>query len=339
MRQISIEFVVLMLFFIIPITNLEIYKTLETKNHYFTRIREIRSNKIKHKNEKPLVVNIKEVTVYDTINKTVFTKDFEEYMVEVLIGEMPASFEFEALKAQCVAIRSYVLDKILNCPNIEEHFGASVCTNPGHCKAWRSIKNAKNLWGQEWIEKYLPKVKKAVKETEGQYMVHGNKIVKAFFFSMSSGKTEVPEEVWCEALPYLKSVKSPYEENLPNFRVTKNVTENEFLNKLKELKEDFNLDEKFVGKIERTSGGSIKKIEIGNSTFRGESVRKAFSLRSANFTIEKNNNNITFETIGFGHGVGMSQYGANEYAKRGMKYIDILKHYYTDVEIQKINQS
>ena len=249
---------------------------------------------------------------------------FEEYIVGVLSGEMLATFPSEALKAQAVAARSYALKHL----NKDKEYDVVDSIKD---QVYLDDETLKKNWGNEYINK-INKIKQAVLDTKGEFLTYNNEIINAFFFSTSNGKTENCEEVFSESLPYLKSVDSSWDKNVsPVFNDTKEMSLKEFYNKLGlEYSDNLNIEIKSY-----TTSGSIKSIKINNKIFRSTDVRFKLGLRSTYFTIEKVNDNVKITTKGNGHGVGMSQYGAFAMANLGYKYDEILKHYYTNVEIKK----
>ncbi len=278
------------------------------------------------------------ITVYRKNEGAVTETEFEEYLVGVLAGEMPPTYHTEALKAQAVAARSYILSKVsasLEGTVIEEHHGAMVCDDYKHCKAWRSIEEAKKGWDFRFADDYEEKLRNAVEKTRGEYMIYDNKVVKAYFYAISGGRTENAEDVWGSALPYLKSVSSDGDIGADGFESISNYPKDLFVQKLKSMNENVKIDDlkSSIGEIEHTDGGSVKSIEIGGQKFSGKDIREKFSLRSANFNIEISGDKVTFRVKGYGHGVGMSQNGANAMANKGKNYKSILRHYYSGVSI------
>lgn len=278
------------------------------------------------------------VSVYRCDLNTVESHDFEEYITGVLAGEMPPTYNIEALSAQAVAARSYILSKAeayFNGQLSEEHHGAMICTNPNHCKAWRDLTAAKASWDVRYANDYEDKIRSAVKRTEGEYMTYKGEVVKAYFYAMSSGRTENVEDVWGTALPYLRSVDSREDAMSDGFESLSTFDLSSLCSRLKAARQDFSMSDAsdFEEKPERTDGGSVVKIKIGNTEFKGSELREILGLRSANFTVTSDGDKLTFKVKGYGHGVGMSQNGANVLAERGMKYREILAHYYTDVNI------
>ena len=252
---------------------------------------------------------------------------FEEYIVGVLAGEMPVSFELEALKAQAVAARSYALTKINQNTN-NEYDVIDTINN----QVYLDNDKLKSSWGTSY-DKNINKIKEAVSETRGEYLVYDGKVVNAFFFSTSVGKTENCEDVFGSKVPYLVSVSSTWDEEVsPVFSVDNKYTLNDFYAGL-----DLSYKDTItVNVLETTSTGRIKKIKINDVEFTGSDIAKRLSLKSSFFKIRQEGNIVYINTKGYGHGVGMSQYGALGMAKKGYKYNEILKHYYKGVEIAKM---
>ena len=243
----------------------------------------------------------------------------------VVAGEIPVTFHDEALKAQAVAARTYVLKKMEN--NKGEFDVIDTTANQVY------IDNAtlKEKWGINYI-KNINKIRNAVQETQGEYMTYNGEIITAFFFSTSVGKTENSEDIFSSALPYLRSVASPWDENISPVFNEKNKFYLVDFYKYLNLSYNSKLSYKILS---TTSTGRIKTISINNTIFSGQTVAQALNLRSSFFTIEQDNNDVYITTKGYGHGVGMSQYGAYGMAIQGYKYNEILKYYYKDIEIVK----
>lgn len=255
------------------------------------------------------------------------TVPFEEYIVGVVAAEMPVSFELEALKAQAVAARTYALKKMER--NTEQEYDIiDTVAN----QVYYDNDELKTKWQDDYTEK-INKVKQAILATRGEYMVYDNEIIDAFFFSTSVGKTENSEEVFSAKLPYLRSVESSWDEEVsPVFNDQATFSLDEFYSLL-----GINYNDKVTVEITKTtSTGRIKELKINDKKMTGSDVYQKLGLRSTFFTISQNNKQITVNTKGYGHGVGMSQYGANGMAKNGYDYQKILKHYYQGIEIKKI---
>ncbi len=276
------------------------------------------------------------ISCLDTKTNTVFESDIEEYLVGVLAAEMPASYEMEALKAQAVAARSYILSN-MDTPN-PKHPSANVCTDSTHCKAWLSEADAKAKWKSFDKILYWNKLRSAVDSTRGEYMVYDDQVVEAFFFASSGGKTENSEDVWGSSRPYLKSVESSGDTSSSDCYSTLALGLSDFKSKLQpffsqSLGSDTPLQ---IGTITRTQGGSVAEIVLFGKPFKGTEIRSVFGLRSANFIIDTVDDKVIFKVAGYGHGVGMSQVGANYMAKSGQNYTEILSHYYTNIQIVKL---
>lgn len=264
--------------------------------------------------------------------------DLDEYLYGVVSAEMPASFEEEALKAQAVVARTYTIYKIIN--NEDKHGKANICDDSTCCQAWISEKDRKEKWKED--EKYTNwnKILNAVNSTKGKIITYRGKPINAFFHSNSGGATEAPVDVWGgTGYPYLQSVSTSGEDAYSQYSSEVELTKEEFTKKIKEEHSDFKIDfnEDDCIKIEEyTDGNRVKKIKIGNLELSGVEVRTILGLKSANFKITIEKEKIKFEVIGYGHGVGMSQTGADSLAKEGKTYEEIIHHYYTNVEIENI---
>lgn len=261
-------------------------------------------------------------------NKVVTNNVFEDYIVGVVGAEMPISFEEEALKAQAVAARTYAYKRVddINAPVDYKSIG----------QAYNSIDEMKEKWGTNF-EQYYNKVKNAVYDTKGVIMTYDNEPIEAVFHSTSAGVTEVCENIWGKNLPYIKSVDSKVDEQAPNFTYTTSIPNGQIIEK---LSQEYNLEkDKIISSFEigeRSDAGYVLNVIVCGKKINAREIRTLFSLRSTNFTIEKTSTSIDFTTKGYGHGAGMSQYGANFMAQDGSDYIEILNHYYSGITIQKI---
>lgn len=273
-------------------------------------------------------------------NRTV-DMSLESYLVGVVAGEMPARFEKEALKAQAIAARTYTLRKLkyYHKQVNKDHPQAHLCTRPEHCQAWLSEKEMKAKWGLTGYWNYGRKIYSAVQETAGIVLTYNNELIEPVYHSTSGDKTENAEEVWKYAIPYLKSVHSKWDRESPKYQAKTIISFSQIDARL-----GTNLQVIPAAKIngtsvikvlKKTSTGRIKEIRIGNKTLMATEFRRILGLNSTNFTWKINGDKIEFTTIGYGHGVGMSQYGANGMAKEGKKAGEILKHYYTGVNLKK----
>ncbi len=263
------------------------------------------------------------VSVFNHITNQSENMLLEDYLVGVVAAEMPAAFEEEALKAQAVAARTYTFYKASS-----EGHPQDVCTDSGHCQAYLSKEDMVKNWGDDY-DFYFNKIKNAVYSTKGEYISYNQEPAMAVFHSMGGGKTENSKDVWGSEIPYLISVESPGEDAASNYETILRVTFDEFKNTI--------LSEYPTAKINSfsdisqpilTQGGHVKSMIIGSVTVPGTTLRQLFNLRSTKFDLSFENNNITFHVTGYGHGVGMSQYGANAMSKAGKTYKEILAHYY-----------
>ncbi|QBD86410.1 stage II sporulation protein D [Clostridium tetani] len=280
------------------------------------------------------------VKVYISKEKKVIELDLEDYIKGVISAEMPAEFHEEALKAQAIAARTYAIPRIkeLNGVNCKNAKGANLCDTV-HCQAFLTKKARMEGWSEKKRNEYWNKIENAVNSTAGEVLVYKGEIIKgAYYFSTSSGFTENGEDIFASTEPYLKSVKSQGEETAPKYESVKKYSYDEFINIInknypKSISNSKNLKNEIKIKS-RTSGGSVKEITVGKTTMSGSKFRKILNLNSSNFTIKLEKNKININCKGYGHGVGMSQWGANALGKSGKDYKYILKHYYTGVEIQ-----
>lgn len=263
---------------------------------------------------------------------TVTEMSFSDYLQGVLRAEMPASFAQDALCAQAVAARTYTYYKMQNGGNHGDT--ADICTDHSCCQAFLGKDRAAENWGKN-AERYEAKIENAVSATDGQVMLYGGAPILAVFHSSSAGETWNSGEVWAQDLPYLQSVSSPEGEGVPNYYSTVELTEAEFREKFLAARPEADLSGPASGWIRDPvmDGVHVESVTIGGVSVSGPSVRSIFGLRSASFTAEAGDGKITFYVTGYGHGVGMSQYGANAMAESGSTWREILAHYYTGVTI------
>ena len=251
----------------------------------------------------------------------------EEYVIGVVAGEVPASFDLEALKAQAVASRTYALEH-----KQRSKTNYDVMDNTQN-QVYINYEDMKNKWKNNYDEN-LNKITNAVNSTKGEVLLYDNNLIDAMFFSTSNGYTENSENVFSSKKPYLVSVPSPWDkQESPVFKTTSLISKKEFL---------FNLglpdsNEINISDVKTTNTKRVISLNINGKKFKGSEIKSIFKLRSTSFSIEIQEDKVNFIVNGFGHGVGMSQYGANGMAKEGYDYKDILKHYYKNCEIKKIN--
>ena len=256
-----------------------------------------------------------------------------EWLPGVVAAEMPASFEDEALRAQAVAARTYIL-RLMGSGKVA-HPEAAVCDDPACCKAHLDRESLRGSWGESFDSNY-EKVFEAASSTDGQYLAWEGEAIEAVFHSSSAGMTEDAAEVW-SARPYLVSVSSPETAgDVPDYVTSVEVSPEDFAAKLTALRPEADLSGRpagWLGPLERDGSGRVESVEIGGESFTGQELREAFSLRSTAFTLDCTGEAFLFTVTGYGHGVGMSQYGANVMAEGGADYREILAHYYPGTEL------
>ena len=263
--------------------------------------------------------------------------NIDEYLYNVVSAEMPASYEMEALKAQAIVARTYTVYKCMN----KKHENADICDDSSCCQAWISKEERLAKWNESERDSNWQKVCEAVNSTKGEIITYENQPINAFFHSNSGGITEIPVNVWGgSGYPYLQSVETSGEEAYTQYLSEIEFTQEELLNKLREKYSDIEIDfskEEDIKILEYTEGTRVKTIKFGNHELSGAETRILLELRSTNFNISRNEEKIKFSVKGYGHGVGMSQTGADSMAKEGNTAENIIKHFYTGVEINEIN--
>ena len=279
------------------------------------------------------------IEIYNTETKKVENVDFEDYIKGVVAAEMPAEFELEALKAQAVAARTFSLYRMNKYPDGHpDHPETSLCTGI-HCQAWLSKESLRDRHPSNWMYEYWPKIEEAVESTKGEIITYEGKPIEPLFHSSSGGMTENSEDVFVAAFPYLRGVESPYEEGTPRFSAVKTMNVNDFIATLKSKYPSVSLSKGNLSskiKAERTESGRVKRIKVDTLMLTGRDIRTLFGLNSTNFNISLKGDKLEIATKGNGHGVGMSQWGAQGMAEHGSEYTEILKHYYQGVELDKI---
>ena len=261
------------------------------------------------------------VTLYRS-NGEILNIELEEYLIGVVAGEMPASFNIEALKVQAVIARTYTLKSLQR---------GKLLTDTVSTQVYIDNNQMKTKWGADY-NKYYNKIKEAVNSTEGLYITYNGDYIDAVYFSTSNGYTEDSKYVWGNSIPYLKSVESTWDINASSYLRTTTVSFQEASNIL-----GFNIDQNVsIYNILRNESNRITSITINDKTYTGIEIRNLFNLRSADFDINIKEDGLEFTTYGYGHGVGVSQYGANGMANNGYNYNDIINYYYKNVNIEKI---
>ena len=261
--------------------------------------------------------------------------DMGTYLLGVLRAEMPASFEEEALKAQAIAARTYTLYRIRG-GGSANHPDADACDDHTCCKAYLSAEQAAANWGSMAIY-YEEKLARAVSETDGEVILYDGAPILAVFFSSADGSTQGAGDVWLNDLPYLQKVSSPETEELvPNYYSVSTFTAAEFKSLFLAVKPDADLSgnpDGWIRDIVRNASDYVASVTVGGIKLRGNDLRTILSLRSPSFTVAYKDGSFTFHVTGYGHGVGMSQYGANILAKQGLSAEEIVQHYFSNTTV------
>ncbi|PJN88462.1 stage II sporulation protein D [Bacillus sp. mrc49] len=273
-----------------------------------------------------------DVSVYRTKTKVIEHIPLEEYVVGVVASEMPVTFEMEALKAQSLAARTFLVQQMISDSKINLPDGTDITDNIQYHQVFKNKKELANEWGKDY-QSNISKVQKAVDATKGQIITFDEKPIDASFFSTSNGYTENSEDYWGNETPYLKSVESPWDIKSPKFQYQTAIQVSKFEELLGiKLNNDVN-----IGKvISKSTGNRIKLIEINDKRYSGKTIRDKLKLQSSDFTIKREGSEVIIYTKGNGHGVGMSQYGANGLAQEGKSYKDIVHYYYQDITISSV---
>jgi stage II sporulation protein D len=267
------------------------------------------------------------------------TIPLEQYLVGVVAAEMPAAFEMESLKAQAVAARTYTLRK-MQLQN-DKHPEADICDDPNHCQAWLSDEAMQARWGMTGYTAYKRKIQRAVQETQGLVLTYDKQLIDPVYHSTSGPRTENSEDVWQIAVPYLRSVECTWDTDSPRYQEEKRFTWEE-LDRL--LGTSFaalpaatlNNSSNTIQAISSTATGRVKEAQVAGKIIPATELRKILGLNSTNLKLAGNNRGLTFTTTGFGHGVGMCQYGANGQAREGRNFAEILTYYYTGVKLMQL---
>ncbi len=277
------------------------------------------------------------VTLRVLVGDTVREMDMGTYLMGVVRAEMPASFSPEALKAQAVAARTYTYYKMEH-GGSENHPQADACDNITCCKAYMDAFAAAAGWGENSLA-YEEKIRAAVGETDGECVLYEGEPVLAVFHSSSAGMTQAAADVWSGSLPYLQSVPSPEsEDTVPNYRSSAAFSAAQLQTLLLESLPEAELSGRasdWFTNVQRNASGAVTNITVGGQSISGNRLRTILGLRSACFTMAFDGDTVSFSVTGYGHGVGMSQYGANALAADGMDYREILAWYYTGTTVDR----
>lgn len=265
-----------------------------------------------------------QVMLSDNSDKSdAFAMDLEDYIIGVVAGEMPASFSLEALKAQAVASRTFALYKMES----NKDYVLSTTIND---QVYLTQDDMKNKWGNDY-EYYYNRVKEAVLDTEGEVLTYNGKLASTYYFAISNGYTDDALTVFQEDRDYLVSVESPWDKDYQSYTSLYTMNKSDFCSKLEITCGDIQ-----VSQVNRADNHYVREVTINGKTFTGIQVFQKLNLKSTDFTITSKGDTVEIQTLGFGHEVGMSQYGAQGMANDGYLYQDILKHYYQNTEITKL---
>ena len=312
----------------------KINKENEIKKQIDTTFKYIEDNKIKDK------IKVKISSTDEILEMSV-----SDYLKGVVPSEMPPDYDVEALKAQAIVARTYLFNKM----DTNAHIDADICDSPNHCQAFYTKERLFKIWqtSKGWNEttrtNYYNKVSDAVDSTENIVVTYKNKYIKAYFHACSGGKTENVHNVWGrQDIPYLVSVESIEDKKYKNYTSKKTYTISKLqtkLNKEEDIKCSINENGGDIVEIlSYTDTGRVDKVKIGGVIYTAEKLRQLLGLKSTNFNITYENGKVTFNVTGNGHGVGMSQVGANYYASIGYTFDEIITHYYTGVDITYVNK-
>ena len=277
--------------------------------------------------------------ILDCISGEVSELSMRDYIIGSVLAEMPASYHEEALKAQAVAVHTYAVrqrEKQLLKPD-KELMGAYISNDSSKYQAYFTEKQAREFYGNDY-NKYYEKVSKAVDEVLDEILIYNDEPIVAAFHSISSGKTEDAEVIWGNKVDYLVPVESSLDKKAPGYKEEAVFTADEIEARLTAADDGITLGNdkaKWLTVLETSNSGTVTKVQAGNKTLAGTKLRTILNLRSACFTVEytAKTDSFTITTTGYGHGVGLSQYGANAMAEEGKTYDEILLYYYTGAEL------
>ncbi len=276
--------------------------------------------------------NNETITVFLSAQNQNVEMDMFEYICGSVAAEMPLAYHEEALKAQAVTCYTNALRLKLN---TEKTNNADISDNTAIHQGYINEAERRAKWGNDF-EKYESKLKNVVNSVKNQAIYYNDQLIVAAFFAISCGKTESSGNLWSESVPYLTSVESQGDCLSPQYATSVSFSLGEFVSKMKSTNAEFNVNSltNAVNIKETSPTGTVLKAEINGNSYTGEEIRSIFSLRSPVFTVASTDSTITFNVLGYGHGIGMSQYGADYFARQGYTYKDILMHYYTGVVVK-----
>jgi stage II sporulation protein D len=278
-----------------------------------------------------------QIAVYRTESKTIEKIPLESYIRGVVASEMPAEFELEALKAQALAARTYMIRRLI-AKDFSDTPEGSVVTDTKKHQVFQNEAELRERWGMEYDRK-ISRINQAINETTGKVLTYEGRPINATFFSTSNGYTENSEDYWSAEIPYLRSVFSPWDKASPRYKDQVKMSVEEFQNKLGiQMAMPVSTTSSFSKILSTTSGNRVEEVEIGNHIFTGKEVRELLDLSSSHFHLTLEQGQVIIDTLGWGHGVGMSQWGANGMAKEGYNAEEIVKYYYKKVRVQDYRQ-
>ncbi len=319
--------------FILPIIFTKRPQTVKMSN---PTLAEENQEKKEEKSEPYTYKNYANVKLLHSKTGEVQELNMDEYLYGVVSAEMPANYEIEALKAQAIVARTYTAYKI---SKGSKHGDADICDDSKCCQAWISKESRFEKWNEADRANNWDKITTAVNETAGKIITYNGEPINAFFHSSSGGITETAANVWGGGdYPYLQSVETTGEDVYTQYASTVTLTKEEVLQKIQDTHPEVVIDwntENPIQITEYTESGRVKTVQFGNVSMAGVEARTIFGLKSAKFSIEVSEN-VTFNVTGYGHGVGLSQTGADAMAKIGFTAEQIINHYYTDVKIENI---
>lgn len=279
-----------------------------------------------------------EVKLLNCQSGQVIRLPLEQYVVGVVAAEMPAAFPLEALKAQAVASRTYTLRRIKPSNTGENpHPQADICTDHNHCQAWIDQGEMQKRWGKSYDENYS-KICTAVAKTSGQAIYYNNTLIDPVYHSTSNGRTENSEDVWGTKVPYLRSVASRWDSASPKFHSTIEIPLEVISKRLCPstgiLQVSSNGNSGIIRPVEYTATGRLKTVSVAGRTIPCTQLRQTLGLPSTDLTWKISREKVVFNATGNGHGVGMSQYGAKGMAAEGYSWDEIIRYYYTGVDLK-----
>lgn len=304
--------------------------SVEKAKQVFLGESEVESSELSNDDANPIQTT-STVKVMNANSKNITELTLEDYLLGVVAEEMSASYHEEAIKAQIIAAHTLLEHSKLN---KNETLGeADISDNPATHQGFFTVDEQKAKWGENYDE-YVGKIKKCIEEVKNLTIQYNNKPITAVFYAISNGQTENATDVWGGNYPYLVSVSSEGDKLSPGYLTEVSFSSDEFKKIITEQGSTLSDDPKnWIGEIKRTDTGMVKEITIGDKTFKGTDIRKFFSLRSSTFECEFKDDSFIFKVKGYGHGVGMSQYGANCLAQEGKTYQEILSHYYPNTQL------